>query len=216
MPLETHGAVLRLEARPAPGARQASPDVVDARLREARHLLETNAPAGTWSPEGEAGARGRVRLAHATLVFPTLHSLRTVLRADPGPVPVDLVAGIGAGDDAEARAGNALQTLGRRRSDLTRALTGDAETDVVLAALCHTMDALICGWTDAQWQAVHRRDRERTLEQIGEELGIAYQNVSKRLIAAQYALYREVLAAAGLVFVRSVERDRSGRQHVQT
>jgi hypothetical protein len=72
---------------------------------------------------------------------------------------------------------------------------------------------MICGWTDAQWQAVHRRDRDRTLEQIGEELGIAYQNVSKRLIAARYSLYREVLGAAALVFSRSAQ-ERAARRNL--
>jgi hypothetical protein len=215
MPLESPGAVLRLEARPALGARQANTDMVDARLREAKRLLETSAPAVEWLPDAEPGARGRVRLPNAADAFPLLHSLRTMLRADPGPVPLDLVAGIGAGDETEglARAGDALQRLGRRRSDLTRAVTGDADADVVLAALCRTMDAMICGWTDAQWQAVHRRDRDRTLEQIGEELGIAYQNVSKRLIAARYSLYREVLGAAALVFSRSAQ-ERAARRNL--
>ena len=41
------------------------------------------------------------------------------------------------------------------------------------------------------------------MQEIGGELGIAYQNVSKRLIAARYGLYRDVLGAASIVFTRA-------------
>jgi hypothetical protein len=70
----------------------------------------------------------------------------------------------------------------------------------VLSAFCRALDALERGWTGAQWEAIYRRDRNVTLQQIGDELGIAYQNVSKRLIAANYPLHKELLDAASLVF----------------
>jgi len=206
MPLESPGAVLRLEVRPALGARHASPEAIDARLHEARRLLESSVPGASWISEPPPGVRGRIRLGSAAEAFPLLHALRTVLRADPVSVPVELVAGIGAGNEVEAvrRATEALKALGRKRRQYTRAVTGDPDSDVVLAALCRTIDALVGGWTDAQWQAVHRRDGGKTLQQIGEELRIAYQNVSKRLIAARYSLYQDVLGAASLVFSRRI------------
>jgi hypothetical protein len=201
MSLQSPGAVLLLEARPALGARRGS-EAIESRLREAKRLLDANVPAVEWSADAEARVRGRVLLADAARAFPMVHDLRTMLRADPGHVPIDVLVGIGAGNEKDGltRATRAMGAVLKKRGDLTRAVTDGAEADVVLVALCRAMDALISGWTDAQWQAIHRRDRGRTLEQIGQELGIAYQNVSKRLIAARYSLYRDVLGAAGLVF----------------
>jgi hypothetical protein len=119
---------------------------------------------------------------------------------------VHVVAGLGRGDEVEGArlAADAFRSLGRKGRTLTRALTANPDSNAVLGALCRTLDSLLVGWTDAQWQAIHRRDRGRTLQEIGEELGIAYQNVSKRLIAARYSLYRDVLEAAGLVFQRAM------------
>lgn len=204
MPLDSPGAVLRLEVRPAQGARHAGPDQVETRLREARNLLEGRVPPPIWTPEAGGGVTGRIRLASAVEAFPLLHGLRTELRKDPGPVPLDIAAGLGAGGelDGHSRAVDAFQALKRKRRQWTQAITGNPDSDVVLAALCRTIDTLIGGWTDAQWQAVYRRDHGKTLQQIGEDLGIAYQNVSKRLIAARYALYQDVLGAASLVFSR--------------
>jgi hypothetical protein len=205
MSLESPGAVLRLEVRPVVGARPASSDQIDARLAEAKRLLETGVAPGRWEPEAPPGVRGRIRFERAADAFPMLHDLRSALRADPSPVALDLVAGLGAGDEAEGlrRSADAVRALGQKRRQLTRAVTGDTDADVVLSALCRMLDNLIGGWTDAQWQAVHRRDRGLTLQQIGEELGIAYQNVSKRLIAARYSLYQDVLGAASLVFSKN-------------
>jgi hypothetical protein len=41
------------------------------------------------------------------------------------------------------------------------------------------------------------------LQQIGADLGIAYQNVSKRLIAAKYSLVQDLENAASLLFSQS-------------
>ena len=102
--------------------------------------------------------------------------------------------------EASRLAANAFRSLGRKRNTFTCALTGNHDANVILNAFCRTLDMLQGGWTHAQWQAVHRRDRGATLQEIGRELGIAYQNVSKKLLAAKYTLLREVLEAAGLVF----------------
>lgn len=207
MPLETVGAVVLIEVRPR-SPEPTSAGALDAVLAQARLLLEAPVPGRTWSSAGGPGVSGSMSFADPGQAFALLHELRTELRASPTRPPVHVAAGLGRGDEMEAArlAGEAFRSLGRRRRVLTRALTFDPDTNVVLGALCRTIDSLVVDWTKAQWQAIHRRDRGRTLQQIGEELGIAYQNVSKRLIAARYSLYREVLEAARLVFAGSVVR----------
>jgi hypothetical protein len=208
MPLDAAGAVVLLEIRPARGAADPAPAALEPVFAQARLLLEAPGAGNVWSRAGGTGVSGSLSLADAAEAFRFLHRLRTEVRADPARAPVHVVAGLGRGDDVEAArlAGDAFRSLGRKGRTLTRALTTGPDSNTVLGALCRTMDSLLAGWTDAQWQAIHRRDRGRTLQEIGEELGIAYQNVSKRLIAAQYSLYRDVLEAASLVFQRAVPR----------
>ena len=191
-------AVLLLEVRGTPGRTDAPPEV----LGPARALLEGRGEA--WSPASGPGLSGSLALADAAEAFRVLHGLRTELRAEPSLPSLWIAAGIGRGDDlvGPRLAGEAFRSLGKRGKHLTRARTGDEEFDVVLDALCRTLDTTMRGWTAAQWQAIHRRDRGRTLFEVGDDLGIAYQNVSKRLIAARYSLYQEVLGAASLLFSR--------------
>ena len=206
MAFETLGAVMLLEIRvPAGDGGEAPPQLVES-LSRARSVLEAPGQGTLWSPTSSAGVSGSLSLADAGHALPLLHRLRTELRSDPSRPRLAVVAGLGRGDEVEGArlAGEAFRALGKRGRHRTRVLTGDAPSDVLLAALCSTLDSLHVGWTSAQWQAVHRRDGGGTLQQIGEDLGIAYQNVSKRLIAAQYGLYREVLEAANLVFTRPV------------
>jgi hypothetical protein len=206
MPSEAPGAVLRIEARISGRSKNVPPEVVERALGDARRLLETPAPGRTFSAQ-QVGHGGTLVVHAAAEAFAVLHALRTELRRDPSLPAIVLVAGIGAGDRAEGGrlAGESLRTVAHKRNRLTHALTRDAHANKVLSALCRTIDSLIAGWTEAQWQAIHRRDGGRTLQQIGEELGIAYQNVSKRLLAAQYPLYREVLEVCGLVLARAAD-----------
>ena len=205
MPYESTGAVTLLEARLSPRSREPHPEPMESFLTGARALLEAPHPGREWSPAGGGGFSGRLVLADAAEAFPFVHRLRTELRADPAGPPLQLVAGLGRGEEMEASrlAGEAFRTLVRKRRWLTQALTTDPDSNLILGAFCRTLDSLVDGWTDAQWQAVHRRDRGQTLQRIGEDLGIAYQNVSKRLIAARYALLEEVLAAASLAFAKA-------------
>jgi hypothetical protein len=174
-------------------------------LGEARMLLETPDSGRTWSPAAGPGVSGSLVLRNAADAFPFLHRMRTELCADPAKPRVRVAAGMGLGDELEGTrlARESFKALGRRGRHYTRALTPDPLSNTVLAALCRTLDALHGGWTRAQWQAIHRRDSGRTLQEIGRELSIAYQNVSKRLIAARYSLYGEVLDAAALVFTQA-------------
>lgn len=202
MSLESAAAVILLEARLSPRHQSLPAESGEARLAEVRARLGTPAPGRLWQPASDSGLSGRMILDDAAAAFSLVHHLRTELRADPSHAPVLLVAGLGRGEEIEASrlAANAFRSLGRKRNYLTCALTGNHDANVILNAFCRTLDMLQSGWTQAQWQAVHRRDRGATLQQIGRELGIAYQNVSKRLLAAKYTLLREVLEAAGLVF----------------
>ena len=196
---DARGAVMLLEVRVDAGGLD---EAVQQSLGEARLLLETPDPGRVWSAAAGPGVSGSLVLGNAVDAFPFLHRLRTELCADPAKPRVRVVAGMGLGDELEGTrlAREAFRALGRRGRHFTRAMTPDPLSNTVLAALCRTLDALHGGWTRAQWQAIQRRDGGRTLQEIGRELGIAYQNVSKRLIAARYSLYGEVLEAAALVF----------------
>lgn len=200
---DTRGAVMLLEVRVDAGGRDEA--AVQQSLGEARLLLETPDPGRLWSPGAGPGVSGSLVLGNAADAFPLLHRLRTELCADPAKPRVRVVAGMGLGDELEGTrlAREGFKALGRRGRHFTRAMTPDPLSNTVLAALSRTLDALHGGWTRAQWQAIQRRDGGRTLQEIGRELGIAYQNVSKRLIAARYSLYGEVLDAAALVFTNA-------------
>lgn len=197
---ESRGAVMLLEVRVEAAGREEG-EVQEA-LSRARLLLESPDAARSWAPAIGPGVSGSLTFREAADAFPFIHRLRTELCADPTKPRARVAVGLGVGDEIEGGrlAREAFRALGRRGRILTRAMTPDAEANVVLAALCRTIDALHSGWTRAQWQAIQRRDGGRTLQEIGNELGIAYQNVSKRLIAAQYSLYQDVLDAAGRVF----------------
>lgn len=199
---EAPGAVMLLEIRVRPPDAAQRAAAVEESLARVRLVLEAPAPGTRWSPASGPGVSGSIAFAEEGDALPFLHRIRTEVRADPDWPRLDVVAGVGRGGEVDGTrlAGDAFRALGKRGKYRTRVLTADAGANVVLAALCRTLDSLHTGWTRAQWQAVHRRDSGRTLQEIGRELGIAYQNVSKRLIAAQYSLYGEVLDAAGHVF----------------
>jgi hypothetical protein len=199
----SQGAVVLLEVR-VDGADRDEAAALEA-LGRARMLLEAPDGGRTWSPTAAPGVTGSLSLKNAADAFAVLHRIRTELCADPTKPRVRIAAGIGLGDEVEGTrlAREAFKSLGRRGRHFTRALTPDTQANIVLAALCRTLDSLHGGWTRAQWQAIQRRDGGRTLQEIGRELGIAYQNVSKRLIAARYSLYREVLEATALVFTHT-------------
>ena len=202
MSLDTPGAVLLLEARVSARSRLNHPEAIEGRLSEVRLLLEASVGNARWVPSGGPAVSGTLSISDPHEALFVLHRLRTEIRADPAKPPIALACGMGRGDEVEGGklASQAFLSLGKKRDRLTSVLTSDAETNRVLHALCRTLDSLHGGWTRAQWQAVQRRDGGATLQEIGRELGIAYQNVSKRLIAARYSLYREVLEAATLVF----------------
>ena len=72
---------------------------------------------------------------------------------------------------------------GRRRSKI---ITGDASLDETLDTVLMYQDLLEERWTRAQWEAVRWRFQLATYEDMAKEIGIAYQNVQKRLKAAKW------------------------------
>jgi hypothetical protein len=196
------GAALLLEVRPEPRVRGIDAQRLDERLAEVRPLLESPEPGYTWTFAGGITFGGRLYVDDCAGALPFLYRLRTELRKDPAKPPLIVLAGLGRGEElvADRLASEAFRTLAKRKNSWTCALTSESHECRVLSAFCKALDSFERGWTDAQWEAIYRRDRNVTLQQIGDELGIAYQNVSKRLIAAHYSLHKELLDAACLVF----------------
>ena len=70
--------------------------------------------------------------------------------------------------EASRLAAEAFRSISRKRRRFTRSLTSDSDTNLVLGALCRTLDSLIAGWTDfdgneeairlimAEWTYEHR------------------------------------------------------------
>lgn len=103
-------------------------------------------------------------------------------RADPyaadGPAFVMARSGL----EAAKRSRTPLRwtTLTTQKPDL------DASADVVLALL----DGLMSGWTPLQWQAVRWTLAGLDRKATARKLGIAHQNVSKRLHAADWPRFK--------------------------
>ena len=72
---------------------------------------------------------------------------------------------------------------GKRRSKI---ITGERALDEILDIVLMYQDLLEAGWTRAQWEAVRWRFELSTYEDIAKKIGIAYQNVQKRLKAAKW------------------------------
>ena len=72
---------------------------------------------------------------------------------------------------------------GKRR---TKIITGDIHLDETLDMILMYQDLLEEKWTRAQWEAIRWRLMLPTYEEIAKKLGVAYQNVQKRLKAANW------------------------------
>jgi hypothetical protein len=205
MSLTNAGAVLLLEVRPDARARGIDAQQLEARLAEVRLLLESPQPGLTWTFAGGIAFGGRLTVENCASALPFVYRLRTELRKDPAKPPLVVLAGLGRGEElvADRLASEAFRCLSKRKHAWTCAMTPEENECRVLSAFCRALDTFERGWTDAQWEAIYRRDQDITLQEIGDELGIAYQNVSKRLIAANYSLHKELLEAACLVFSNS-------------
>ncbi|MFB3886995.1 MAG: SatD family protein [Thermodesulfobacteriota bacterium] len=85
---------------------------------------------------------------------------------------------------------------GKRR---TKIVTGDANLDETLDIVLMYQDLLEEKWTQAQWEAIRWRLVLSTYEEIANKLGVAYQNVQKRLKAANWDEFGQ-----GMDFVEKV------------
>jgi hypothetical protein len=85
---------------------------------------------------------------------------------------------------------------GRRR---TKIVTGDRVLDETLDLILMYQDLLEEKWTRAQWEAIRWRLMLPTYEEIAGKLGVAYQNVQKRLKAANWDEFSK-----GIEFIEKV------------
>jgi hypothetical protein len=85
---------------------------------------------------------------------------------------------------------------GKRR---TKIITGDTTLNETLDAILMYQDLLEEKWTRAQWEAIRWRLMLPTYEEIANKLGVAYQNVQKRLKAANWDEFSQ-----GIEFVEKV------------
>lgn len=75
------------------------------------------------------------------------------------------------------------------RSRRTKILTEEESTNKLIDLILTYQDLILLNWTEAQWQAISWRDRGLNLKKIGSKLDVAYQNIGKRLKAANWEIY---------------------------
>lgn len=131
--------------------------------------------------------------------------------ADP-KLFVKFRAGLGEGDIAIVQKRNpyredgaafilareALESLSRRtrKADRwTRLLTGSSACDPVIDVILDFVDYFQSRWTVSQWEAIHWAGQGLSREQIGDRLNVRHQNVTKRLLAAQWMRCEAALTA---------------------
>jgi hypothetical protein len=88
------------------------------------------------------------------------------------------------------------KSKGKRR---TKIVTGDTILDETLDAILMYQDLLEEKWTRAQWEAIRWRLMLPTYEEIANKLGVAYQNVQKRLKAANWDEFSQGIEFVGRV-----------------
>jgi hypothetical protein len=76
----------------------------------------------------------------------------------------------------------------------TKILTGETTLDETLDMILTYQDLLEEKWTRAQWEAIRWRLILPTYEEIADKLGVAYQNVQKRLKAANWDEFSQGIA----------------------
>jgi SatD family protein len=79
----------------------------------------------------------------------------------------------------------------------TKLLTGRKEADSAADAVLCLADYLFEAWTLPQWEAVRWTILGHTRQEIAKKLGIAHQNVTKRLLAAGWPHLEEPLRFVG-------------------
>jgi hypothetical protein len=88
------------------------------------------------------------------------------------------------------------KSKGKRRTTIT---TGESSLDDTLETILVYQDLLEEKWTQAQREAIRWRFTLSTYEEISRKLGVAYQNVQKRLKAANWDEFSH-----GLEFIEKI------------
>jgi hypothetical protein len=127
------------------------------------------------------------------------------LASRPGPAPIRIRSAIGIGRVAVApsrrprRQDGPAFHVARRQTELIHeegrsiGITCDGSAAIVrvcnegLDAGCRLLDSVLKGWTRAQWEAAHWRWEGESSKDVAIRLGVAPQNISKRLKSARFA-----------------------------
>jgi hypothetical protein len=144
-------------------------------------------------------------IASVGSAFQILVFLRSKLALSPLPIAPQLRAGIGVGSvlvsggrssweqdgPAFVLSRRALESLGASSREWRQTViaTADPRRDGALAAVLGLCDHLQQRWTRQQWEAVHHTIGGAKTEEIGRRIGIARQNVTKRLRAAGWPAF---------------------------
>lgn len=129
--------------------------------------------------------------------------LRGLMRCIEKRLAVDLYVSIGIargiirrGRESRMQEGAAfylsrqgIDMLKESKARRTKLLTQAENTNELIDLILGYQDMILCSWTKAQWQAIQMRDCGSRLKHIGKKLGVAYQNVQKRLKAANWEHY---------------------------
>jgi hypothetical protein len=73
----------------------------------------------------------------------------------------------------------------------TKIITGDSWMDEMLDRILMYQDLIEGRWTRPQWEAVRFRLVLPTYEEIAKKIGVAYQNIQKRLKAANWEEFKQ-------------------------
>ena len=82
-----------------------------------------------------------------------------------------------------------IDWLKENRTRRTKILSEDDPANKFIDLILTYQDMILLNWTEAQWQAVSWRDQGLNLKEIGLKLKVAYQNIGKRLKAANFEIY---------------------------
>lgn len=91
---------------------------------------------------------------------------------------------------AFVRSRDGLDFLNSHRSRWTALIIGDGPADQTADALMTLLDSFQQRWTRLQWQAVRLTLTGMKRAEIATRLRVAHQNISKRLIAAEWDVFR--------------------------
>lgn len=90
----------------------------------------------------------------------------------------------------QSRHGLASMTKARGPVRWTKLITGEPDIDSAADAVLCLLDRMMQSWTAPQWEAIRWSLLGLKREEIAKKLGIAHQNVTKRLHAASWLHFR--------------------------